>query len=69
MNDGTMTTTSAADGSENLDLRLAAVEAKIDLLSDKRSPQNWYSPAQMAELLGKTPHADLLAKGWPCLSE
>ena len=50
----------AVAGSAGLDVRLAAVEAKldklIDLVSRKQSPKEWYSPVEVAEILRKKPY-------------
>jgi hypothetical protein len=53
-------TTTGIDGSDGLGVRLAAVEAKLDtlieLLGAKPRPKEWYSPVEVAEILGKKPY-------------
>jgi hypothetical protein len=54
-------------GTKAVEVRLAAVEERqvaietkleqvIELLSDRRSAKTWYTPVELAEILGKRPY-------------
>lgn len=64
--DGSPTTMmDVATGPAGLDVRLAAVEAKLDklveLLSDRRLSKEYYTTAEAADILGK---AELTVREW-----